>query len=114
MYFINVGYTPGCFAHYCTLGSISAELKGQMIPDHTLKQDGEKTTEVEVKKVPVDLANTIKGYYTPGFTAAGYVEPKVQWTSKDVLYTIQWATADQKDLVQMANSAIMAESGKNK
>lgn len=113
-YSINVGYTPGCFAHYCTLGYINAELKGQMTSDYTLKHEGEKTTEIEVQKVPVTLANNIKGYYTPGFTAAGYVEPKVQWTYKNVLYTIQWATADQKDLVQMANSAIMAELSQHK
>jgi hypothetical protein len=113
-YDITIGYTPGCFATYCTLGSVSAELKGQMTPDYTLKHDGDKTTEVEVQKVSVTLANNIKGYYTPGFTAAGYVEPKIQWTYKDVLYTIQWAGTDQKELVQMANSAIMAELSHHK
>jgi len=113
-YSINIGHTPGCFAHYCTLGYISAETNGQITPDYTLKHEGEKTTEIEVQKVPVDLANNIKGYYTPGFAAAGYVEPKVQWTYKNVLYTIRWATADQKDLVLMANSAIMAEISQHK
>lgn len=108
-YDITIGYTPGCFATYCTLGSIRAELKGKMTPDYTLTHTGDKTTQVEVQKVSVTLANNIKGYYTPGFTAAGYVEPKIQWTYKDVLYTIQWAGTDQKELVQMANSAIMAE-----
>lgn len=113
-YDITIGYTPGCFATYCTLGSIRAELKGQMTPDYTLKHDGDKTAQVEVQKVSVTLANNTKGYYTPGFTAAGYVEPKIQWVYKDVLYTIQWAGTDQKELVQMANSAIMAELSHHK
>ncbi len=113
-YSITIGYTPGCFAHYCTLGSIRAELKGQMTADYTLSHEGKKTTEVEIQKVPIDLTNTVKGYYTPGFAAGSYSDPKIQWTYKDVLYTIQWATADQKDLVQMANSAIMAEISQHK
>lgn len=112
-YLINIGYTPGCFAHYCTLGSIMAELKGKITPDYTFKQEGDKMTQVEVSKVSVDLTNSVKGYYTPGFPAGSYVDPKIQWYHKDILYTIQWATAEQKELVQMANSAIIAELNKH-
>ena len=34
-YSITVGYTPGCVAHYCTLGYVYAEYKGQITPDHS-------------------------------------------------------------------------------
>ena len=60
----------------------------------------------------MDLTNNIKGYYTPGFDAGTSVEPKIQWQYNDVLYTISWATADQNDLVHMANSAIQATLGR--
>lgn len=113
-YFVSVGYEPGCFAHYCTLGYVSAEFKGKISSDVEVQHDGDQTRQVEVQKVPVTLSQGIKGYYTPGFGAGSYVEPKIQWHYKNVLYTLSWATASQKDLVQMANSAMMAELNKNK
>lgn len=112
-YSINIGLIPGCSAHFCTLGYVNAELKGTLAPDYGLKHEGGKTTQVEIKKVSLKLAHNIQGYYTPGFVGASYIQPKIQWYYKDVLYTIQWNAADQKDLVQMANSAITAEQGKH-
>jgi hypothetical protein len=111
-YYINIGYLPDCFAHYCRLGFVSAEFDGVLQTDMSIKFEGDKEISQEIKKVPVDLASNIKGFYTPGFAGASYTEPKIQWFYKKVLYTIQWQTANQDELVQMANSAILADVGK--
>lgn len=113
-YMINIGYTPGCTAHYCRLGYINAKYKAEKTTDYSLKIEGEKATQIEVKKVPVLLVNNIQGYFTPSFSAGTFVEPKIEWDYKDVLYTISWAEANQEELVKMANSAIKGGSPKEK
>jgi hypothetical protein len=111
-YYINISYQPDCFAHYCRLGIVSAEFDGVLQTDSSIRFEGDKEVSQEIKKVSVNLANNIQGFYTPGFAGASYTEPKIQWFYKKVLYTIQWQTANQDELVQMANSAILADVGK--
>lgn len=111
-YFVNIGYTPGCFAHYCRLGFVSAEFDGVLQTDLGVKFEGGKEVRQEIKKVPVNLVNNVEGFYTPGFAGASYTESKIQWFYKKVLYTIQWQTATQDELIQMANSAILADVDK--
>ena len=112
-YSILISNVPGCNANYCAHGFVFARLKGEITKDESSSWEGDKLVIKEIKKTPIDLANNIKGFYTPAFTAASYVNPTIQWKYKDVLYTIRWP-ADQTELTQMANSAILAATGKTK
>ncbi|EKE09401.1 MAG: hypothetical protein ACD_16C00187G0002 [uncultured bacterium] len=102
-YMITIGSTPGCTAHFCTFGTVRAELNGK------LKDDEYTVLNKKIDKVPVDLNNNIKGYYTEGYAICSFFDPKIEWVYKDVLYTIRWQFASQDELVQMANSAISAQ-----
>jgi hypothetical protein len=91
----------------CKIGHLRAELLAD--------KDGKPTIEYNSNHkevtVPVQLADGIRGYYTPQHTGTGsqvYYE-QIQWREQGVLYTIVWDLGKQDAkhfLVDMANSAI--------
>lgn len=103
VYAINFDPTRDCQgAHYCNMGTIYAQKNGY--PQILFDNNNKEITQV------ITLANHQKAYFTPGHAMADYWNPQVQWRAKNVLYTLAWKDAVKNDLIQMANSAILAQS----
>ncbi len=99
---INVDTTAKCQgAHYCNIGSVSAELRGN--PQIYYGTDNKRLTQ------PMDLDHGIEGFYTPGHAMGDYWPPMIEWRQGNLLYRMTWdLPKDQaRDALEtMANSAM--------
>jgi len=97
-YEISLYYREGC-GDACSAGYFEAKR-------------GDGVSRNEVDRV-VQLAREIKGYYTARSCGGSCTPPQINWMYKGVLYTIQFnvnnksKTADQGEIIALANSAIL-------
>jgi hypothetical protein len=103
-YIIDLSEQVDCNgANYCNIGSVTAEMGA----DPIIHYDNENR---EIT-VPVTLAESIKGYYTPGYALGSSTPPQVSFRCKNVLYTVSWRTVNAKDikmtLIRLAEATIV-------
>lgn len=109
-YMINVDSTADCHGvKYCNVGMVTARVNA--------KVDMQTDRKNKVITVPVDLADGLKAYYTPGHPMGDYFPASIQWMDNDVLYMISWNVQSTSEeltrflLTTMANSAKHPGSG---
>jgi len=90
-------------ANYCTIGSVTAEIGANPVIHYS--RDNKELT------LPIILAESLKGYYTPGYALASSRPAQVSFRCKNVLYTVSWRANDASDvkmtLIRLAEATII-------